>query len=191
MEYLVPRKLNRLKVTRILRLVKLSMILLSFFCVTHLHAQVSGKQIKGQVINEKGQPLSGATVKQKGSDKNGTSTDPLGNFSLTVPGNTAVLTVSYIGYISLDVKLNAENSSLKIVLKEAAEGSADDVIVIGYQTVTRKKNTAAISSISGKEIENLPAASFDQLMQGRLSGVNVQSYSGAPGTSPTVAVRGN
>ncbi len=63
--------------------------------------------------------------------------------------------------------------------------------MIGYQKVTRKKNTAAISSISGRELANLPASSFDQLLQGRLSGVNVQNFSGAPGATPTVSVRGS
>ncbi|ULT45258.1 TonB-dependent receptor plug domain-containing protein [Niabella defluvii] len=63
--------------------------------------------------------------------------------------------------------------------------------MIGYQKVTRKKSTASIASISGKEIENLPMSSFDQLMQGRLSGVNVQNFSGDPGARAAVSVRGS
>ncbi len=75
-------------------------------------------------------------------------------------------------------------------LDEDVQG-LNEVVVIGYQKITRKKSTAAISSISGKEIENIPAASFDQLLQGRMSGVNVQNFSGDPGARAAVSVRGS
>src|SRR5690606_33297690 len=81
-------------------------------------------------------------------------------------------------------------AELEVVLRET-QSALDEVVIIGYQQVTRRKTTAAISSISGKELANLPAASFDQLLQGRLAGVNVQNFTGEPGATPTVQVRGN
>lgn len=166
------------------------MFSLLLFClfgsVLYLSAQQSEKTLHGIVQDAKGNLIGGATVREVGGTAT-TSTDDKGNYTLRVSSKAIKLEISHVGFktIVIDAKdeavlyLNDSNSAL------------DDVVVVGYQTVSRRKNTAAVSTISGKEIENLPAASFDQLLQGRLSGVNVQNYSGEPGGSPTVAVRGN
>lgn len=148
--------------------------------------------LKGRILDEQNKPLAGASVKEKGDLKNGTMADAEGKFRLSLQGKEKTVIISYIGYIDQEIEHAGENGdSLIVVLKQQEEGSGNDVVVIGYQSVSRRKNTAAVATISGKEIEDLPAASFDQLLQGRLSGVNVQNYSGEPGASPTVAVRGN
>ncbi len=64
-------------------------------------------------------------------------------------------------------------------------------MVIGYQEVSRRKNTAAIATVKGETIQNLPAVSVDMMLQGRVSGVNVQNFSGEPGVRNSIVVRGN
>ena len=159
-----------------------------FLCAIYLAlSSVAQIKIAGVIKDGQGQPLPFASVQIKGT-KSGTVTDEKGAFSLSAPAN-AVLHVSLVGYAPQDFKLSGK--SFVSMVMAPSESRMEEVVVIGYQKVTRKKSTAAISSISGKELANLPSSSFDQLLQGRLSGVNVQNFSGQPGATPTVAVRGN
>ncbi|GAB3010885.1 TonB-dependent receptor [Niabella terrae] len=135
-----------------------------------------------------GSPISSASVIVQGTNL-GTSTDVAGRFSLQFVGAEKMIEVSAVGYLQKEVSLDGQ-SELLIIL-EPEQGRLEEVVLIGYQKVTRKKATASISSISGREIENLPMSSFDQLMQGRLSGVNVQNFSGDPGARAAVSVRGS
>ncbi|GAA4322411.1 TonB-dependent receptor [Mucilaginibacter gynuensis] len=143
-------------------------------------------KITGVVKDDKGNTLPSVSIVVKGGK--GGQTDNNGKFSIEAPAD-ATLIITYIGYIKQEIKLNGK-TTINVVMEES-QTTLNDVVVIGYQKVTRKKTTAAISSISAKEIANLPASSFDQLLQGRLSGVNVQNFSGMPGATPTVSVRGN
>lgn len=131
--------------------------------------------------------LPGVTVRIK-STNTGAATDDKGKFSISAPAN-ATLEISFIGYATKEVKVNGQ-TTINVQL-EVSNSSLQETVIIGYQKVTRKATTASISSVSGKELQNLPAASFDQLMQGRLSGVNVQNFTGAPGARSSVAIRGN
>ncbi|WP_188504358.1 SusC/RagA family TonB-linked outer membrane protein [Parapedobacter pyrenivorans] len=162
-------------------------ILLVFYCIWHAWCWAQSGPIRGVVTDESGSPLAGVTVSLKGAP-GGTQTDDEGMFVIDAGRNTT-LEFSLMGFDKQSV--NIENrSSIEIKLHES-QSSLDEVVIIGYQQVTRKKTTAAISSISGKELANLPAASFDQLLQGRLAGVNVQNFTGEPGATPVVQVRGN
>jgi TonB-linked SusC/RagA family outer membrane protein len=143
--------------------------------------------ITGVITDPKNEPLPYASVKVKGTDK-GVTTNDKGFFSIPISIN-AMLEISAVGYAPQTIRITSEKSiSLKLA---ASNSNLSETVVIGYQKVTRKNNTAAVSSISGRELANLPASSFDQLLQGRLSGVNVQNFSGAPGASPSVSVRGS
>ena len=144
-------------------------------------------KVEGTVTDNAKEPLPGVSVRVK-STNTGVTTDAKGHFSLSAtPG--ATLEITYVGFTKQEVKVTGQQN-LRVVM--AATASAlQETVIIGYQQVTRKKATAAISSLSGREIQNLPAASFDQLMQGRLSGVNVQNFTGEPGARTTVSVRGN
>lgn len=146
--------------------------------------------LKGTVLGEDGKPLAHVSVKEVGTS-NGTITDVDGHFALTVASGSATLEFTYIGYTKQKVKVN-NNSSLSIAMKTDASGSnLKDVVVVGVQAQSRRTTTASISSVSGKSIENMPAPSFDQLLQGRVPGLDVQVTSGEPGVAPTMVVRGN
>jgi TonB-dependent Receptor Plug Domain. len=101
----------------------------------------------------------------------------------------ATLEITSVGYAPQSIKITS-NKPLTLALVES-NSNLSETMVIGYQKVTRKNNTATISSIPAKELFNLPASCFDQLLQGRLSGVNVQNFSNAPGATPSVSVRGS
>lgn len=142
----------------------------------------------GTVKDERGEPIAGVSVKEKGSS-NVVQTDGSGNFSISLSKQQATLVFTFVGYKQQE-RTAMQGTPLLVVLKED-ESSLEEAVVIGYQSVTRKKNTAAVSTISGKELENIPAASFETILQGRLPGVNVQNVSGAPGSMGTVYVRGS
>lgn len=158
-----------------------------FVCLQATNAQ--DQKVTGVITDANNQPLVGASVKQKGTS-NGTTTSNEGSFTLTLTNNkSTVLEITAVGFLPKDIDTK-KNKHIVLSMTEDVQG-LNEVVLIGYQKVTRKKATAAISSISGKEIENLPSSSFDQLLQGRLSGVNVQNFSGDPGARAAVSVRGS
>ncbi|RZK73903.1 MAG: SusC/RagA family TonB-linked outer membrane protein, partial [Pedobacter sp.] len=156
-------------------------------CLITLTGYAQNTTVTGVVNDDTNQPVGGVSVLVKGT-KNGTSTNANGSYSISAPAD-ATLVFAFIGFKTQEVKIGSrKNINIKL---EENMSNLNDVVIIGYQQTTRKKSTGAISSISGKELANLPAASFDQLLQGRLAGVNVQNFSGMPGGSPTVSVRGS
>lgn len=144
--------------------------------------------VRGKVVDKDNLPIIAATVTEKGTT-NVTTTNEKGEFTIRTTKAGAILVGTTVGFLPFEVTVGDKNT-VTLVLQENQQ-TLSEVVLIGYQKITRKKSTAAISSISAKELANLPSASFDQLLQGRLSGVNVQNFSGMPGATPTVSVRGN
>lgn len=132
--------------------------------------------------------LPGATIKEAGTS-NGATTDANGNFSIRVKDLQASLEVTMIGFLKQTIKLNG-SSNVTIRLDVNSE-QLKDVVIIGYQETERRNTTAAVTTVKGREVENLPAASVDMLLQGRVPGLNVQINNGAPGSSPVFSIRGN
>lgn len=162
------------------------LFLLLLLTNTRLYAQ--SIVVSGVVKDKQGVPMQGVRVAEKGI-ANAVGTDVNGKYKITLKSDKPILVFSYISFVRQEHTVNGR-TTLDIKLQDDVSG-LDEVMVIGYQSITKKKNTAAISSISGKELENIPAASFDMILQGRLAGVNVQSMSGSPGSAGTVYVRGN
>jgi TonB-linked SusC/RagA family outer membrane protein len=146
------------------------------------------KPITGKVSDENGQPLAGVSVKVKGTTM-GTSTNSNGEFTLDVP-ETATLVISYVGYDTKEIKLQKQDA-VSVSLLPAASNKLNEVVVVGTQVQNRRKTITSLASVSSKQIENLPSASVDVLLQGRISGMNVQVYSGEPGVAPSMTIRGN
>jgi TonB-dependent starch-binding outer membrane protein SusC len=145
--------------------------------------------ITGKVIDKKANsPVSGATIQIKNSTT-ATTTDENGNFTLNAASSSVTLQVSFVGYTKQEIKVTGQ-SRVTVYLDEDAK-SMDDVVVIGYQTVQRKKTTAAVATVKGKDFENVPYPTFDQMLQGRVSGLNILSVSGEPGANNIVNIRGN
>lgn len=145
-------------------------------------------KITGTVLDKTNLPLPGVSIVEKGT-QNGTLTNAQGKFTLTVKSDQSVVVATMVGFVAQELQVKGR-SVLNFSLADDVQG-LKEVVLIGYQKIARKKTTAAISSLSAKELADIPAASFDQLLQGRVSGVNVQNFSGQPGVAPTVSVRGN
>lgn len=166
-----------------------------FFCVfltqfsfAQTEATIKSR-LSGRVVDALGkQPLPGALIRIKGVT-NGTNTDNEGRFNL-VTGQSFpyTLIVSYVGYVTQEVE--ASGSPIEIVLKENLN-QLNDVVVTGYSTQERKYIAGSITSIKGDAIKDQPVAAFNQLLQGKATGVQVLSNSGVPGGGLTFRVRGN
>lgn len=144
-------------------------------------------EVTGVVSDNTGVPLPGANVVEKGTS-NGTQTDFDGNFSLTVPPD-AILVISYLGFKSLEVEVN-NRTNINITMVEDSE-QLKEVVVVGYGEQNRETLTSNVSSVKAEDIENLPVAGSDQLLQGRAPGVFVSTNSGDPGGGVFVRIRGS
>jgi TonB-linked SusC/RagA family outer membrane protein len=143
--------------------------------------------IQGRVTDSVGNPLARVSVTLRGSTR-GTFTDENGNFMIAVEDASAVLSFSIIGYETREVTVG-EQRSLVIVMR-AASTSLEDIVVTGYQTRLRKMDASSIATVNIKSVSLQPMASFDQILQGQATGLNVKSGSGQPGRPADVVIRG-
>lgn len=143
-------------------------------------------KVKGQVTDVNGEPIIGATVTLKGTNKRAV-TDLDGNYVLP---NVAkgVVVVSYVGYKTTEQAVSAgKNNTIKI---EEANGLLNEVVVVGYGAVKKSDLTGAVASVSTKDLVATGLASAAGAMQGAVSGVNIQRSSGKPGSSYNILIRG-
>lgn len=166
---------------------RITLVVLHFFIPFLLFAQT--RTIRGTVSDDKGAPLTGASVLVKGTS-NGTQTDATGNFKLTVAGASGkvVLIISSMGYKKTEITADGEKD---VVLKLAPEeNSLEDVVVIGYGTAKKKDLTGSVSSVGTKDLRDIPVNSVAEALAGRLAGVQVTTTEGRPGADILVRVRG-
>ena len=145
------------------------------------------KKVTGIVLDANGDPLLGSTVRQQGTNL-GTVTNSEGAFTLQVKGNNPVLEVSYLGYITQLIKVS-NRSYLKVILREDTE-KIDEVVVVGYGKSSVKRLTSAISTVKGDGLINMPNTNLISSLEGRTSGVFIESKGGEPGALPTISIRG-
>lgn len=164
----------------------LSLMMFIFFFAVSAFAQ--NIHIKGTIAERTGEGLIGANIAQKGS-QNGTITDINGNFELDVPAD-AILTISYIGYITQEIPVKGQ-TSFNIVMKED-DKTLDEVVVVAYGSVVKRKLTNAVTSVDMKPLEDLGGYSnISSALQGRTPGVFISNTSGIPGATPSISIRGN
>jgi TonB-linked SusC/RagA family outer membrane protein len=148
--------------------------------------QQQGKRVTGTVLDDKGTPIIGANIMEKGT-RNGTVSDLDGKFSLSVGAN-AVLQITYIGYRSEEVSVGSQ-SVLKVTLKDDSE-LIDEVVVVGYGTQKKVSLTSAVSTVGGEQLRSMPTSNLTNSLAGKLSGVSVsQSQGGRPGNSSNLTIR--
>jgi TonB-dependent starch-binding outer membrane protein SusC len=127
----------------------------------------------------------GASVRVKGTN-NGTTTDASGSFKISAPAN-ATLVISSVGYATSEVSVNGR-TNIPVSLSSDVE-NLNEVVVVGYGTQKKASLTAAVASVSAKELTALPVPSIESALQGRVSGIQVTN-NGSPGVAPVVRVRG-
>lgn len=143
--------------------------------------------IKGRVVNESGQPLPGATIMIRNTNK-GTNAGIDGTFSLEADAG-ATLVISFVGYQHKEIVVDRNNTILNIVLT-AAENEEKDIVVIAYGRVKKTDLTGSVSQIKGSDINSYPTTNAIQALSGRASGVRVMQNNGAPGSPISVRIRG-
>jgi TonB-linked SusC/RagA family outer membrane protein len=143
-------------------------------------------QVTGTVTSaDDGEPIIGASIVIKGTGQ-GTITDVNGKFTLSVPNDAKVLTISYVGMIPQDV---AVRPNIAVTLHTDSQ-NIDEIVVVGYGTQRKKDVTSSISQVKGDDIAGIASPSFLQSMAGRSSGVQIITQSGDVTQAPRVVIRG-
>jgi TonB-linked SusC/RagA family outer membrane protein len=165
---------------------KMSVLLMLLLAGIGLLAQ--SRVIKGKVTDDKGEPLTGATVVVKG-EKATALTDATGSFSLSAGGTGNVtLIISFTGKRTLNV--STDGVAPVLVKMETDLGQLEDVVVIGYTSVRRKDVLASVASVGAKDIKDIPINSAAEALNGRLAGVTATTAEGSPDSDVRVRVRG-
>ncbi|WP_288369709.1 TonB-dependent receptor [uncultured Algoriphagus sp.] len=145
------------------------------------------RTVTGTVTDDVGQAVPGTTVLVKGTT-NGTISDADGKYSIQVPSEDAILVFSFIGYQTVEEKVNGR--SIIDVLLPTDEEQLEEVIVVGYGTQLQTKMTGSVQNVDAAELQDIPAAQLSQKLQGRLAGVQINQTTGAPGQGMQVRIRG-
>ena len=167
-------------------LAKRSLLLVALFVIGCLQLMAQTRTIKGEVTDaQNGEALIGATVMVEG-EKGGTVTDFDGNFSLQVSSSAKKIKVSYIGYID---KVLSISDNMKVKLDSDSKALAD-VVVIGYGTARKSDLTGSVATVKSKDFNKGLVSSPEQLINGKVSGVQIMSNSGSASAGSTIRVRG-
>ena len=177
----------------------ISYLLFSLCCVIAFGASAAERKITGVVIaGDYKEPLIGASVfvssenlKKAGSSQTslGVITDMDGKFTINVPEGVTSLQCSYVGYESQTIHLAAGKNSYEVVLQPSAH-MLDAVVVTGYQTIERRKLTAAVTKLDITDDKIGSVMSIDQALSGQVAGLSSIASSGAPGAAPKIRIRG-
>lgn len=142
--------------------------------------------VSGTVVDNSG-PLPGVNVVEKGT-LNGVITDLNGKYSLTVSNRNAILTFSFIGYITRDIPV-ANQTSINVTMAEDAK-LIDEVVVVAYGTQKVTSITGSMAKLNTDELSDMPVATLTQKMQGKLPGVQILQSNGDPTSGPSIRIRG-
>ncbi|NLR91649.1 MULTISPECIES: SusC/RagA family TonB-linked outer membrane protein [Flammeovirga] len=171
------------KINKLITLILGGLLMLSM----DAYAQKEFIKVKGIVIGEDDETIPGVSIRIKGTN-NGTATDFDGNYSLRVKQN-AVLMVSYVGYTQQEIPVNGRSIIDIQLIPEVEE--LDELVVVGYGKQDAKEVSGSIQSmVMDDEVNSMPAASFDQMLQGRMAGVQVSAGEGGPGEAMNFEIRG-
>ena len=164
---------------------KKHLILLFMFCLS-LQMMAQQRSITGVVVDAKNEPVIGASIVEKGTS-NGTITDVDGKFLLKVEPNIT-LVISYIGYEAQEILLG-DKTNISVVLHEDNE-VLDEVVVVGYGVQKKSSMTAAVASVSAKELQKQVTGNVASALQGRAPGVEILQKGGEAGADVKILVRG-
>ncbi len=165
-----------------------SVVLVTGICFFLPQNAFAQQTISGKVRDAaNGAPLSGATIAIKGGSKN-TVSDANGVFTIAVADNKSILTISYVGYVTQDVPAGT-GDNLEITLQPSS-AELNQVVVVGYGTQRKKDITGSVKSLKSEDFNRGIINSPQQLLQGKVAGVNVTSATGEPGGALGITIRG-
>lgn len=172
-----------LKLTAKFRPLLLLVLLILPLCA---FAQTKGRTISGTVIDETGEPLIGVSVTVPGSNV-GVTTDFDGNYSIVLPTGVTQLKFSYIGYD--DVVIDVTGDRIDITMQPNSQ-ALEEVVVIGYGVQKKNDLTGSVTAISEKDFNQGVISSPEQLINGKIAGVQITSTGGSPNANSTIRIRG-
>jgi TonB-linked SusC/RagA family outer membrane protein len=143
--------------------------------------------VTGTIVDNSNQPLPSASVLEKGTS-NGTQSDFDGNFSITVSDSNAILVFSFLSHITQEIAVNGQHVINVTLLEDAT--SLEEVVVVGYGTLAKRRVSGSVASVSTSQINEIPVVSAENAIIGQVAGVQVQETTGEPGASPTIRIRG-
>ncbi|MEN5056713.1 SusC/RagA family TonB-linked outer membrane protein [Sphingobacterium kitahiroshimense] len=146
------------------------------------------KMVKGTVKGTDNKPLSGVSIRLESPKRDLGKTGSDGRFVISAPVD-GVVVFSYQGYGTVKTTVTASKNEYNIEMGSKNQ-EIDEVVVVGYQQRKRETLTGSVVTISGKEIQDIPAGNFVDLLQGKVAGMNIQNNTGSPGMRGTIAVRG-
>ncbi len=163
---------------------KVFIFIFSFILSIATYAQV---QVRGNVLDNFGEPIPGITILEKGTS-NGVISDFEGNYELTVSSSESVLVFSFVGMETTEIVVG-DQTFISVVMDDALT-SLDEIIVVGYGTMRKSDVSGAIASVRSESLQNIATTDAAAALQGKASGVQVLSNSGAPGEGASIRVRG-
>ena len=162
-----------------------ALLFVAFLSPGSLSAQTA-RTVAGTVVDEIGEPLIGVSVTVPGHNA-GVTTDLDGNYRISVPAGADRLLFSYVGYVSKEVSLSSDR--IDVALEPASE-ALQEMVVIGYGTTKKNDLTGSVSSISKKDFNQGVISSPEELINGKIAGVQITNSGGSPNGGSTIRVRG-
>lgn len=165
-----------------------------FLMLCTIAITLSLQQLKAQeftvhgTVTDGNEPLIGVSVRVDGTTT-GVITDFEGKYSLTFPNKSSKLIFSYIGYVTLTEVIKGR-TVINVVMKENVQ-ALDEIVVVGYGTSTVKDLTSSVASVKTKNLDKAAAASIDDMLQGRVAGLNMSFNSAQPGAGLSINIRGS
>lgn len=156
------------------------------FALTAIVANAQ-QRVTGRVVDEHGEPVIGASVAVKGTGT-GCVTDIDGRFTLAKVKPDQAIAVSYVGFATQTMTIG-NNTSLTVTLK-ANDAVLDEVVVVGYGSITKRSVSTAMSTVKGASISDMPTSNVTQSLSGLSAGISLQQTSGEPGAAPSIRIRG-
>ena len=162
---------------------------LLFLLVAAITLSVSAQNVtvKGTVKDKTGETVIGASVVEKGNTGNGTITDIDGNFSISVPSNATII-FSYVGMKTQEVAVNGK-SVVNVTMEDDSQ-ALEEVVVIGYGTVSKRDLTGSVASVKSEELAAVPVTNVSEALTGKMAGVQITTTEGSPDAEISIRVRG-
>ncbi len=165
----------------------LCLLCIALSAITSPLSAQDGRKVTGHVVDDTNEPLIGASILVVGTST-GVITDLDGNFSIVVPSGATTLQISYVGYETMTVPI-PDNNTVNVKMKSDSQ-VLSDVLVIGYGTTRKSDLTGSVSNVSSKDFNSGLISSPEQLINGKVSGVQIMSNSGSPTAGSTIRIRG-